>query len=355
MHPVLSDRDRLLGYMAAWLLAGSIGASLLRFTGVAGWGPAMLFALPLALVYGFVALSAYYVCRSLPYTRRSLGLSVAVFGGASLVSALIWTLMVEVWNSAGPMLGFEPGLISISANTQLILFVAGAGLYLLSLLAHDVLIAFENLHVAARHEAESRVLAREAELQVLRMQINPHFLFNSLNSISALTSFDAAAARAMTIDLAQFFRRTLTLAERDKVTLAEEVALCEHYLAIEQRRFGDKLCFSIHIDPEATDCLLPPMLLQPLVENAVKHGIRHLDDGGNIQIEGLTRDGWLHIAVSNPLAAQIPASPGNGLGLHNIRERLAAVYGPRARLVQRREPQHFRVELALPMEQESMP
>jgi len=197
------------------------------------------------------------------------------------------------------------------------------------------------------------VLARDAELQMLRTQINPHFLFNSLNSISALTAFDPAAARDMTVDLAQFFRRTLALAERERITLGEEVVLCEHFLAIEKRRFGAKLNAELRISPAAAECLLPPMTLQPLLENAIKHGIRQVEGGGTIAVDALVRDGWMHVAVTNPVARDdVPAS-GHGVGLKNIRERLAVLYGARARIAWQRSETQFAIEINLPAETET--
>jgi hypothetical protein len=353
MHPILGDTRRFLTYIALWLFAGGIAAALQSFTTDAPWGASLLLALPLSLVYGVSALSAYYVCRALPYARRSPGLTVAVFGSASLVSALIWTLVAELWNSAGLGLGFDSGLIAMSSGQWLIFFVVCAGLYLLSLLAHDGLIAFANMQQALRREGESRLAASEAELQMLRTQVSPHFLFNSLNSICALTQFDPDAASAMTMDLAQFFRLTLSLAERERIPLDEEISLAERYLAIEKRRFAEKLDYRFRIAPDAASCLLPPMLLQPLVENAVKHGIRDLDEAGCVEIEAQLRDGWLHIAVSNPVAARASGAEGNGLGLANIRKRLATVYRERARLAWQSEKDRFRVEITVPVETKS--
>lgn len=353
MHPILCDTRRFLTYIAAWLLAGALLAGLLGFTTDAPWSACLLLALPLSLVYGVSALSAYYVCRALPYARRSIGLTFAAFGTASLVSALVWTFVAELWNGVGLSLGFESGLIAISARERLIFFVVCAGLYLLSLLAHDGLIAFANMQQALRREGESRLAAREAELQMLRTQVSPHFLFNSLNSICALTQFDPDAASAMTMDLAQFFRLTLSLAERERIALEEEIALAERYLAIEKRRFEEKLDYRLRIAPDAAPCPLPPMLLQPLVENAVKHGIRDLDRGGCIEIEVQLREGWLHVAVENPVAERTSGAPGNGLGLANIRKRLATVYGERARLVSQKHDGRFRVEITVPVETKS--
>jgi LytS/YehU family sensor histidine kinase len=293
------------------------------------------------------------VCRSLPVAQRRWTHVLALFGGASLVSALAWLGVGEAWDALGRFVLGSP-LVRMPPAGWILFFVAGFVLYLVALLAHDVLIAFESAQAAARREAESRVLAREAELQMLRTQINPHFLFNSLNSISALTAIDPAAAREMTVDLAQFFRRTLALADRQRIALGEEVELCRHFLAIEQRRFGRKLRAELRIEPEAAACLLPPMTLQPLLENAIKHGIRDLDDGGTIEVDATVRDGRLHLAVANPTPDAMPPARGrereHGVGLTNLRERLAALYGPQGRVEWRRAPARFEIELALPAE-----
>ena len=353
MHPFLADARKLLWYELAWLAAGVGLAALLRLDEQADWAGALAFAVPLCLVWSFDSLSAYYVCRSQPYRQRRWPVTLSLFGGASLLSALVWLGAGEAWNYlAGDILRGRP-FVTMSSPGWVLYFAAGFALYLLSLLAHDVLIAFETVQDAARREAESRVLARDAELQMLRTQINPHFLFNSLNSISALTGFDPAAAREMTVDLAQFFRRTLALAERERITLGEEVTLSEHFLAIEKRRFGAKLQAELRVSPEAAECLLPPMTLQPLLENAIKHGIRQVDGGGTIEVDALVRDGWLHVAVANPVAREDAPSGSHGVGLKNIRERLAVLYGTRARIAWQRSETQFAIEINLPAEKET--
>jgi hypothetical protein len=352
MHPFLADSRKLFWYVLAWLVAGAGFAALLHLDEQAEWSGALLFSVPLCVVWSFDVLSAYYLTRSQPWSQRRWSVTLSLFGGASLLSGLVWLGAGETWNYLGGELVSGHPFVKMTAAGWVMFFAGGFVLYLLSLLAHDVLVAFESVQVAARREAESRVLARDAELQMLRTQINPHFLFNSLNSISALTGFDPAAAREMTVDLAQFFRRTLALAERERITLGEEVVLCEHFLAIEKRRFGAKLNAELRISPAAAECLLPPMTLQPLLENAIKHGIRQVDGGGTIAVDALVRDGWMHIAVVNPVARDdVPAS-GHGVGLRNIRERLAVLYGQRARIAWQRSETQFAIEINLPVDKE---
>src|SRR5262249_38358585 len=137
---------------------------------------------------------------------------------------------------------------------------------------------------AERRDAESRTLAREAELQALRMQLNPHFLFNSLHSIAALATLDGARAREMCVRLADFLRSSLRLGSKESIPLREELALAKNYLDVERVRFGERLQVHEEIEPACEDCGVPALLLQPLVENAVKHGIAGLVEGGCIRV-----------------------------------------------------------------------
>ncbi len=361
MQPVTSRVRSLPAYLGAWLLAGAVlAAALVRFE-QASWLPALWFSLPVGLMFGFIAASAYYVCRSLPLHQRQALRTAAVFGSASLLSGLLWTLLCHAWNQAAEsvlvLAGFDSDggqRMVISPELTTLLVLLGSALYLISLLIHDVLMALDKLRFAQTREAESRVQARDAELQVLRTQIDPHFLFNSLNSISALTSVDAAAARSMTLELAEFFRKTLALSARERIPLAEEIALCGHFLAIEKVRFGASLSIDMQVSESAQAALIPPMLLQPCIENAVKHGVRHLEGGGTISLRATTREHWLHVCIENPLDPDAPVGVGTGTGLRNIERRLATLYGDRARVNWTRSADRFSVDIALPLDAESL-
>ena len=157
---------------------------------------------------------------------------------------------------------------------------------------HYVLLAIE----AARKAA---VEARDAELRALKAQINPHFLFNSLNSITALTSSDPGRAREMCIRLADFLRSTLGMGERDTVAWHEELNLAQTYLDVEQIRFGSRLQVEMQTAEDCRNCRVPPLLLQPLVENSIRHGIATLTEGGTIRVQSRLHDGQLRVTVEN--------------------------------------------------------
>ena len=168
----------------------------------------------------------------------------------------------------------------------------------------------------------------------------------TLNSINALIGSDPEGARRMCEGLGDFLRRTLQLGSRETVTLDDELALVDRYLAIEQVRFGSRLVVERAIGDEARTCLLPPLLLQPLVENAIKHGVADRLEGGTVRLSARRRDDRLEIGLENPVDADARSHGGEGLGLDIVRRRLEALGD--ARLVANRTDGVYRVTLTLP-------
>jgi signal transduction histidine kinase len=172
-------------------------------------------------------------------------------------------------------------------------------------------------------------LAVSAQLAALRAQVNPHFLFNSLNSIAQLITVDPAKAEACVERLGEIYRYLLQRAHADFVPLADELRVAEAYLEIERARFGENLVIEEKIDAPARSVLLPSLILQPLVENAVKHGISPKVGGGRVTIEAHLDDGALHLAVSDTGVGVRQQSTmfDRGVGLSNVRDRMLHLYG----------------------------
>jgi LytS/YehU family sensor histidine kinase len=227
-------------------------------------------------------------------------------------------------------------------------FLVGVPLYSASMAVHYLVLAFESSREAERRVLESQVTTREAELRALRAQLNPHFLFNSLNSINALVATDPEGARRMCESLGDFLRRTLALGARESVTLEEELSLVDRYFAIERVRFGERLAVERFVESGAERCLVPPLLLQPLVENAVKHGIAERLRGGTVKIEAVVVEGALRLSVENELDEDATTRPGQGVGLENVRRRLDVLSTRETRLDTARDNGIFRVTLTLP-------
>jgi LytS/YehU family sensor histidine kinase len=207
----------------------------------------------------------------------------------------------------------------------------GTLLYLAALTLHYLLDAVERGKLSETREAEFRILAQDAELRALRAQLNPHFLFNSLNSISALTTIDPAKARTMCILLSDFLRGSLRMGEKRLVSLTEEVDLLKAYLSIEQIRFGSRLQVAWELDPDTLAEPIPALLLQPLVENAIKHGIAGLTEGGVVKVISRREGNVLELRVENPVDEDTPVVHGLGIGLRQVRSRLQMRFGERMR------------------------
>jgi signal transduction histidine kinase len=336
-------------YLSAWLMLGLLLAGLL-VAGGGRWAPSVLFAVPLALLYAFVTgFSSYYLCRAWPFAANGPLPILALFGFAAVVAATLWTLAALGWNDILNVLAGAG--IAFRRSLRVAIFGLGVILYGLSAVAHYLAIEFERARKLETRELETRLTAQEAELRMLRTQVDPHFLFNSLNSISALTSSDPAAARAMVLELAAFFRHSLGLEAHRKVTLEQELALVRHFLAIEQVRFGPRLVFEQQVADDALPCLLPPMILQPLVENAVKHGIGRMLEPGRIRIQAARAGSILRISVDNDVDGGTPRTKASsGIGLANVRQRLATAYAHEASAHWDNDGTRFRVDLALPAE-----
>jgi len=212
------------------------------------------------------------------------------------------------------------------------LYAVGFCYYLLGVAFHYMVFAQKASQEAQERALESVARAREAELSALKAQINPHFLYNSLNSISALTSIDPTRAREMCVALADFLRLTLGMGEKRVIPLGEEVSLLEKYCAIEKVRFGDRLTIKEEIPDDAKVCLLPPLLLQPLFENAVVHGIAQIPEGGWIRLSATRHADRLSVSVENSWDPEAGSSRRNGVGLKNVQRRLEARYGNAANL-----------------------
>ena len=347
MHPILGRVDRLAVYLAVWLAACVLVAGVFTRFGL-GWVEALALLVPLFLVYAFVCLSAWYVSRASPLTGSVLRVLVSSVLAAAFAGGL-WLGLTNVWIAAlGATATFGPAVDRYARQVPF-LYALGVLLFLLSLAVHYVLLAFEAAQEAERRQLALEVLTRDAELRALRAQLDPHFLYNSLNSISALTASDAAGARRMCLLLGEFLRNTLDVSMRQRMPLADELALAERFLSIEQVRFGARLQIAQRVDEDAAACLVPPLLLQPLVENAITHGIAQSLEGGVIRLDIARRGGRLTIVIENPCDADVAVTRAGGMGLANVRGWLEAMFGREASMDTRVHAGQFRVELHLPV------
>jgi len=203
------------------------------------------------------------------------------------------------------------------------------------------------------HERRSRdqleIVAREAQLRALRTQLNPHFLFNSLNSVRSLIAENPQRAATVVTGLADILRYSLASDRLETVALADEMAIVDEYVGLERTRLEDRLRVEQVVEPSALRARVPPMLVQTLMENAVKHGIAPLPRGGLVRLEARVTDGRVEIVVTNPGRLE-PAAGDSGSGLRNARERLRLLYGDLASLTLRDDGRQTTAAVTLPLE-----
>jgi two-component system sensor histidine kinase AlgZ len=334
MHPIFRNRQMLAAYGVLWCALSWSLSLLLKLPGVLTWRETAELSNPLCLFYAFACLAPWYMCKQFPLVSGRISELALYHLGAAVLATALWVALARIVAS---MAGIEGRLDQEIPH----LVAVGLLLYLLSVALHYMALAVE----ASR---QSAIDAREAELRALKAQINPHFLFNCLNSITALTTSDPGRAREMCIRLADFLRNTLGLGERESVAWHEELDLAQAYLDVEQVRFGARLHVEVEVDEACADCLVPPLILQPLIENAVKHGIATLVEGGTIQVRSHVRDGVLEVSVENGFDPESPTPRRSGLGLRNVRTRLERRFGPAASLAAHTKENRFRAEFAVP-------
>ncbi|AVP98704.1 sensor histidine kinase [Ahniella affigens] len=285
-------------------------------------------------------LSAVLLCKLGPllaHLRQTL----------SIALALLIPVLIAIFG--GTMLGkldHSLNLHLLSPATSLPQFVLG--LALLSLLTGIVVMRY--FFVQERWKRQVAAQAR-AQLDALHARIRPHFLFNTLNTAASLIEIAPRQAEQAILDLADLFRAALA-PETKEWPLAEEFALTRRYLEIEQLRLGPRLAIVLDLPHELEQTLVPQLCLQPLVENAIHHGIQALAEGGQVHVEARQTAGSLLITVLNPKPRQglNPAlSRGNHVALGNIRDRLRLRYAERAELLAVDQGDHYRVTLRLPL------
>lgn len=347
MHPLLGRNRRLLLYLLLFVPVALLEAELLRLPSGGGRFELWLAVQPALLVHAMTCLASFYLCRSLPLAANSW--PRALFGqlAAALAAAFLVLGLTKAWAGRLESLGFA--VSTPIARGAVVIFLLAFLLAVVAAASHYVYLALLTSEEAERSAFELRLLAQDAELRALRAQLDPHFLFNSLNSISALIGAEPAKARKMCSHLAEFLRRSLRKGALGTIPLREELDLVASYLAVEQIRFGSRLSFRLDIEDGLDTRPLPPLLLQPLVENAVRHGIAHLLEGGEIVLEGRLSGPDLLLVLSNACDPDRPNGGGTGLGLANVRGRLQACAGAQLRVIDRGTL--FRVELLLPAEE----
>ncbi|MBL9134483.1 MAG: histidine kinase [Verrucomicrobiales bacterium] len=326
--------------LLAMLFAGQVYASSAMWGRPVSWGRALSYALADWYVFALLAPPVAWLGRKVrldwPLRARPMLVHVSACG-AFMLAYLLLRALVALWQErvdARPVHYFDVFEVALVKTLPQSLLVYWAVVAVQHVVAYQ-----ERARERERRAAELEQRLTAARLQALQMQLNPHFLFNTLNAISSLMHQDVDAADRMLVRLSELLRRALDTRDRQEVRLGEELAFLDRYLEIEQTRFGARLTVERTVDSDLMNVMVPNLLLQPLVENAIKHGIERQRRPGVIQL-GVGREGGqvvLTVRDNGPgLDPNRNASPrGHGIGLGNTRRRLEQLYGPRQELVMR--------------------
>jgi len=347
-HPVLQNRVRLIVWWLIWLFLAA-GQSLLFYFAFGSFSNiGIIDSILSLLIYSGLALSLWYPFSFFNTSTSSTPVLIGNLVASGAISVTLWVLitkflMQSILPEGNSYQAYWDATFSYRVGT-------GVFIYGLIILTYYLFISLTNLSEKNAKEARLESLVKETELKMLRSQINPHFLFNSLNSISSLTVTDPEKARMMVVKLSDFMRYALSRKDEQPVSLQSELDNLRLYLDIEKVRFGDKLTTEESIETNCLDFKLPVMLLQPLYENAVKHGVYESTETVRIITEAKIIGGYIEIIIKNNYDSAPSLRKGTGTGLLNVSRRLELFYGNKASIKTTKENNIYTVTLYIPAE-----
>jgi two-component system LytT family sensor kinase len=347
-HPIFSNRVRLIAWWLVWIFL-ALGQSLLFYYAFGSFIEISLVdSLVSLVIYSGIGLSLWFPFNyfNSGKIRTTALISNLVASGA--LSITLWVLITKFIMTT--VLPVQNNYQAYWAATFPYRVGSGVFIYGLIILTYYLFESLSNLSEKNAKEAKLESLVKETELKMLRSQINPHFLFNSLNSVSSLTITDPEKARDMVVKLSEFMRYALSRKDEQPVTLQNELENLRLYLDIEQVRFGDKLSTEEFIEGNCLDFKIPVMLLQPLYENAVKHGVYESTESVKIMTRAKIIDGFLELIISNNYDITPSLRRGTGTGLLNVTRRLELFYGNKATIKTTKENGIYTVTLYLPID-----
>ncbi len=335
-----STKKRWLRYglfVGLWTVMGLLSAvqtyvAQLAYDKPISWGLALDREFKDWYSYGLLSIGIIWFCGRNRLEPGRLGRWIAAHAGGALVfctaylSLTSWLVAGERSVQTGDVLTFSFLVRKLAVHYCVLCLM----MYWIVVLGHLGWHYYQRYREREVQTAELQRELVEARLEALRMQLNPHFLFNTLHAVSALIHENPEAADRVVARLSELLRLSLDQSKPQEVPLSEELSFLDRYLEIEQTRFGDRLKVEKQVQPEALSALVPYLILQPLVENAIRHGIEPREDTGRLSIQARRNDGRLELRVTDNgdgLTEQLARPTHEGIGLSNTRSRLRHLYG----------------------------
>lgn len=344
-HPFFNSRKLVLLYASIWIVVSAVHIFTLQYIYPISVESAFIDSIVFNTIFALFGIPVWYVVA---YTKP--GKFTAINQVINHVTAV--TVIMIIWIFAGNGIlrtlldHHEYSLYFEAIKTWRI--ISGLFYYSIMVLIYYVIIYYNDLQERVSREAKLNEIVKQAELDNLRSQINPHFLFNSLNSVSSLTITSPEKAQEMIIKLSDFLRYSISHSNENVSTLKMELDNIRRYLDIEQIRFGSKLIQEYDISENCLSKEVPAMLLQPLYENAIKHGVYESTEPIKIKTSCFMHNDMLVLTIANDFDPNARSRKGSGIGLRNIKERLNLIYGGIAVLKIKKEEQIFTAELFIP-------
>jgi len=350
IHPFFESRNNQLYYIIAWLFIAILHVGAVFYISGQEFQLALVDSLVFNTLLFFISLSLWYLVRF--SSLREKGVFNFIFYH---FSSLVVT--ITIWLSGGyfllnMLMAIQPDYLNFLNSSMPWRVVSGILTYCVVILIYYLVIYYLDLQEKLHKEAELHGLVKEAEINVLKSQINPHFLFNSLNSISSLTITKPEKAREMVVKLSEFLRYSLDQDMKETNSLDAELKNIALYLDIEKVRFGARLIYENSIDPLALKAHIPNLLLQPIYENAIKHGVYESIEPILIKTEARKIGSELEVCISNDFDPKAHVRKGKGIGLKNIQERLILIYERDDLLSVKKLLNKFEVRIKIPQRYE---
>ncbi|MFA6128987.1 MAG: histidine kinase [Bacteroidales bacterium] len=346
-NPFLINRTYIISYIAAWILVAGIHAAVLWLTSGQELWVAISDSLVFNILFAGIALGLWYSIRY--YDFNKAGISDRL-----LNHLLIAIIVLGVWMGLGYLVlnaiwANQPDYHGFLINSLPWRGISGLFFYFLIILIYYLYINSEDRKARISKESTLRLQVKEAEIERLKSQINPHFLFNSLNSVSSLIISQPEQAREMLVRLSGFLRYSLENKNNNVTTLEAELENIRYYLEIEKVRFGKRLQFDFIVPEECLKMTIPHMILQPLVENAIKHGVYESTEPVKIELKAMTnKPEILMVEISNDFDPEAPPRKGKGIGLINTQNRLKLAFNCDHCLTVERTDNRFTIKLTIP-------
>lgn len=348
-HPVFQNFKSFVIYLTAWMVIIIVQAVILYSYYPESLGMVVTDSLVFNLTYAFCALTIWYAIKYFKPGKK-IWINTLISQITTLVILVLLWMELSSW-ILSLFISNKPDYQALVTEAIPIRYIIGVFYYFIIALIFYLIIYYRNLNEKLMAEVQLKGLLKETELKMLKSQINPHFLFNSLNSISSLTLSDPSRAQEMIIKLSDFLRYNVSSGTDKFLPLHQEIENIKRYLEIEKVRFGNKLKYDFNINPDCEPQHIPAMILQPLYENAVKHGVYESSETVTIETRCVVKKNYFEVSITNNFDSLAVSRTGAGLGLRNIQERLKLLYKDDRLLHTEKKDHVFKVGLIIPKTQ----